>query len=124
VQEAVGISRSLALADPAHRRDYAKALNNLSNRLSDFGRHEKALGAIVTSEEIRCHLANESLRDAFANHETMLNLLSELSRPDEPQALTALKSTCQDLAARRPDTHLPDLAMVLANMAVELGALG
>ncbi len=126
------IARALvgAAADqPGLAAEQARALNNLSVRLSYLGRREDALAAAAEAVALRRTLAARH-HDAFRpDLATSLNnlaaMLSELGRREDALAAAeeavALRRT---LAAQRPDAFRPDLAMSLNNLANRLSELG
>ncbi|MFD8707039.1 tetratricopeptide repeat protein [Kitasatospora sp. NPDC059648] len=114
VEEAVEVSRTLAVSDPSHLRDYAKALNNLSNRYSDFGRHEEALAAIETSVRIHSQLTGALFSEIFPNNAAVEDLSAHLSRSEEGRLSTA------ELLLESFDGH----AMALNNLSARLSVMG
>ncbi len=122
--------RPLAEANPAaHVADLARALNNLSVRLSDAGRHPEALAAIKESVAIRRPLA-EANPAAYAPNlaialNNLSNRLSDAGR--HPEALEASEesvATWRPLAEANPAAHAPSLAIALNNLSNRLSDAG
>ncbi|WP_436530543.1 tetratricopeptide repeat protein [Actinoplanes sp. HUAS TT8] len=116
-----------------HRRsgrmpELALALNNLSIRLGDLGRHGPALAAIEEAVLIHRRLAAEA-PELFESElaRSLGNLSVRLGELEQPgPALTAAEESAgfyRRLAERDPGTYLPELAKALMSVSLGFGAL-
>ncbi len=130
VQEVIARALAELAADqPDLAAEQARALNNLSVRLSELGRREDALAAAEEAVALRRTLAAQR-PDAFrpdlaASLNNLAAMLSALGRRED--ALAAAEEAValhHTLAAQRPDAFRPDLAGSLNNLANRLSALG
>ncbi|WFE41200.1 tetratricopeptide repeat protein [Micromonospora sp. WMMD998] len=128
-QEAVGIYRRLAEANPGSLPGLAMSLNNLGNHLSGAGRRKEALAPTEEAAGIwrRLAMVNPAvylphLSGALNN---LGNHLSGVGRREE-----ALAPAEEAVAIRRrlakadPEAYLPDLAGSLANLGSRLAEVG
>jgi hypothetical protein len=122
--------RPLARANPAGcAPELARALNNLSIRLSHAGRHPEALEAIEEAVEASRPLAKSDPTTYAPNLAMALNNLSNrLSHADRhPEALEAIEEAVgayRPLARANPAVYAPYLADSLNNLSIELSAAG
>ncbi|MGN6255407.1 MAG: tetratricopeptide repeat protein [Solirubrobacterales bacterium] len=107
----------------------AGALNNLSNRLADIGRHEEALEAIEEAVALRRSLAetNSTVRqdDLAMTLNNLCNRLGEAGRQEE--ALAAIEEavdTYRRLNAADSASYGPYLAIALNNLCNRLALAG
>ncbi|MFJ2751992.1 hypothetical protein [Streptomyces sp. NPDC087297] len=122
--------RTLAQTNPdAHLPNLARALNNLSNRLGEVGRHEEGLAAVEEAVGHYRTLAKANPDAHLPNlARALINLsvrLGEVGRHEE--GLAAVEEAgghCRTLAQANPDAHLRDLARALINLSVCLGEVG
>jgi len=130
IQEAVGIRRRLAEANPArYESDMAMSINNLSNRLSDMGDKKGALSAIQEAIEIRRRLAKANPARYEPDLAGSLNNLSVClsDMGDKKGALSAIQEaveTRRRLAEANPARYEPDLAGGLNNLSNSLRDMG
>ncbi|WBB75577.1 tetratricopeptide repeat protein [Micromonospora sp. WMMD1128] len=128
-QEAAGVYRRLAEADPASLPGLAMSLNNLGNHLSGVGRREEALAPTEEAAGIWRRLAMVNPA-AYLPHlsgalNNLGNHLSGVGRREE-----ALAPAEEAVAIRRrlaeadPDAYLPELAGSLANLGSRLAEVG
>ncbi len=102
--------------------------NNLANRLSALGQHEKAFEAAQEAVGLYRELAQQR-PDAFTPNLAMslnnlANRLSELGqRKKALEAALEAVNLRRELAQQRPDAFTPDLAGSLNNLATMLSAL-
>ncbi|MFI1988893.1 tetratricopeptide repeat protein [Actinoplanes sp. NPDC020271] len=116
-----------------HRRagrmpELAAALNNLSIRLGDLGRHGPALAAIEEAVLIHRRLAGEAPEMFEADLARSLgNLSVRLGELEQPEpALAAIDEATalyRRLVERKPGTYLPELGKSLMSLSLGLGAL-
>ncbi|MGX1886960.1 acyl carrier protein [Streptomyces sp. NPDC055287] len=107
----------------------ARALNELSNRLSDLGRQEEALAAVEEATDAFQLLARADpasyLHDFAKALNNLSNRMSDLGRRED--ALTIIESAVrirQRLAGASFAEHFPDYAMALNNLSSRLAELG
>ncbi|MEO5368488.1 MAG: tetratricopeptide repeat protein [Magnetococcus sp. DMHC-1] len=107
----------------------ALAANNLSNSLSNLGRHEAALAAIEEAVRIYRELSarrfDAFLPDLAMSLNNLSNRLSDLGRREA--ALVNIEEAVRiyrKLLEVRPDAFLPDLASSLSNLSLRLSDLG
>jgi tetratricopeptide (TPR) repeat protein len=140
-EEAVGVYRRLAAANPAcYEADLATSLNNLSGSLAGAGRHEEALAAAEEAVTVYRRLAAANPAAYESSLATSLNnLAAEVVRRREALVasldnvwdILALAGQHQEaldpieeavaiyrrLAAGNPAAHEPDLAASLDNLS-------
>ncbi len=122
--------RPLAEANPAaHAPELAAALNNLSVRLAEAGRHPEALEAIEEAVGIQRPLAEANPVAHAYDLAMALNNLSlsfaEVGR--QAEALEAIEGSVgiqRPLAEANPAAYVPDLAMALSNLSARLAEAG
>ncbi|MFG3318131.1 SAV_2336 N-terminal domain-related protein [Streptomyces sp. NPDC048171] len=122
--------RELARQDPdAYRFDLARALNNLSNRLSESGRSEEALAAITEAVDLyreAAPLNPTSVRSDLARYLSNLSVrLGDVGRSEEAlAAITEAVTFYRDSVSENLDVSRADLATTLNNMSNRLSESG
>ncbi|GAB3076677.1 tetratricopeptide repeat protein [Micromonospora schwarzwaldensis] len=128
-EEATGVYRRLAAANPAYLHRLAMSLNNLGNHLSGVGRREDALAPTEEAAGIwRWLVAVNStayLPELAGALHNLGNHLSGVGRREE--ALASVEEAVairRRLAVANPATTLPELAGALANLGSRLSEVG
>lgn len=119
--EAVAIHRELRQGDARSpsATDFAEALLSLGGAARDLGRREAALAACVEAVDLlRSNSRAAAERSLALSFSIMACYVSDLGKRDEALA-AAEKSVSlhRNLAAARPETETPPLALALLNLA-------
>jgi tetratricopeptide (TPR) repeat protein len=126
-EEAIGLYRPLAEANPVHQPALALALTNLGIRLARLGRYQEALAAVEQAIGLWRRLAEANpahyprLATALGN---LGRHLGDLGRYQEALAADEEAVRLWRRLAEANPAHKPDLAVVLRNLGIGLGNLG
>lgn len=128
-QRIVAIIKASGHDDHNRKAPLAVALNNLSNRLSDFGLIEEALETAREAVDLYSVIAVDQ-PDAFTpdlamSLSNLANRLSAIGKREEAFE-TALRAVnlYRDLAMAKPEAFTPSLANSLTNLANRLSGVG